>query len=85
MIRRAAHGSLVCNRKLSLWSDLANKLSGTKSFPEAFEAYSKSVSQRMQMAAEDGRKLVDECQQLTQKFTKSLGTDGRAQLRDKAG
>jgi len=61
--------------EVSLWSDLANKLSGTKSIPEALEAYSKSVSQRMQMAAEDGRKLVDECQQLTQKFTKSLGND----------
>jgi Phasin protein len=59
--------------EVSLWSDLANKLSGTKSIPEAFEAYSKTVSQRMQMAAEDGRKLVDEYQQLTQKITKSLG------------
>jgi len=59
--------------EVSLWSDLANKLSGTKSIPEAFEAYSKSVSQRMQMAAEDGRKMVDECQQLTQKIAKSLG------------
>jgi hypothetical protein len=26
--------------EVSLWSDLANKLSGTKSMPEAFEAYS---------------------------------------------
>ena len=59
--------------EVSLWSDLANKLSGTKSMPEAFEAYSQCVSQRMQMAAEDGRKLVDECQQLTQKVAKSLG------------
>ena len=59
--------------EVSLWSDLANKLSGTKSVPEAFEAYSKSVSQRMQMAAEDGRRLVDEYQQLTQKITRSLG------------
>ena len=35
--------------EVSLWSDLANKLSGTKSMPEAFEAYSQCVSQRMQM------------------------------------
>jgi len=27
----------------------------------------------MQMAAKDGRKLVDECKQLTQKVAKSLG------------
>jgi hypothetical protein len=59
--------------EVSLWSDLANKLSGTKSVPEAFEAYSKCVSQRMQMAADDGRRLVDECQQITQKIAKSLG------------
>ena len=59
--------------EVSLWSDLANKLSTTKSIPEAVEAYSRCVSQRMQMAAEDGRKLVDECQQAVQKLAKSLG------------
>lgn len=59
--------------EVSLWSDLANKLSGTKSIPEAFDAYTKSVSQRMQMAADDGRKLVEEYQQLTQKIARSVG------------
>jgi len=59
--------------EISLWSDLANKLSGSKSVPEAFEAYTKCVSQRMQMAAEDGRKLVDEAQQITQKIAQSMG------------
>ena len=59
--------------EISLWSDLANKLSSTHSVPEAFEAYSKCVSQRMQMAAEDAHQLVDESQQLMQKVTHSLG------------
>lgn len=59
--------------EISLWSDLASKLSSTKSVPEAFETYSKCMSQRMQMAADDGRKLVEEAQQLTQKLTQSLG------------
>jgi hypothetical protein len=59
--------------EVSLWSDLANKLSGTKSVPEALEAYTKCVSQRMQMAADDGRRMVDEAQQMTQKITQSLG------------
>jgi hypothetical protein len=59
--------------EVSLWSDLANKLSGTKSIPEALDAYTKSVSQRMQMAADDGRKLVEEYQQLTQKIARSVG------------
>ena len=59
--------------EMSLWSDLATKLGSTKSIPEAFEAYTKCMSQRMQMAADDGRKLVEEAQQITQKFAQSLG------------
>ena len=59
--------------EISLWSDLATKLSSTKSVPEAFETYTKCVSQRMQMAADDGRRLAEEAQQLTQKFAQSLG------------
>ena len=59
--------------EISLWSDFASKLSSTKSVPEAFETYTKCMSQRMQMAADDGRKLVEEAQQLTQKFAQSLG------------
>jgi len=59
--------------EISLWSDLATKLGSTKSIPEAFEAYTKCMSQRMQMAADDGRKLVEEAQQMTQKVVQSLG------------
>jgi len=59
--------------EVALWSDLAGKLTATRSVPEALEAYSKCVSQRMQMAADDGRRLVDESQQITQKLAKSLG------------
>lgn len=59
--------------EVSLWSDLANKLSATRSVPEALETYTKCVSQRMQMAADDGRRLVDESQQITQKISQSLG------------
>jgi hypothetical protein len=59
--------------EIKLWSDLANKLSTTHTVPEVFESCSKSVSERMQMAAEDGRRLFDESQQMTQKIAKSLG------------
>lgn len=59
--------------EIALWSDLASKLSATHTVPEALETYTKCVSQRMQMAADDGRRLVDESQQITQKITKSLG------------
>jgi phasin protein len=59
--------------EVSLWSDLANKLSATKSVPEALETYTKCVAQRMQMAADDGRRMVNEAQQMTQKFAQTLG------------
>jgi hypothetical protein len=62
--------------EISLWSDLASKLSSTKSVPEAVETYTKCMSQRMQMAADDGRRLVEEAQQMTQKFVRSL-SNGR--------
>ncbi|MGE5163414.1 MAG: phasin family protein, partial [Sphingobacteriales bacterium] len=60
--------------EVALWSDLASRLSATRSVPEALETYSKCVSERMKMAADDGRKLADEAQKITQKITKSLGT-----------
>src|ERR1041385_3721537 len=59
--------------EISLWTAFANKIAGPKRIPEPFEAYTKCVSQRMQMAADDGRKLVEEAQQMTQKFVQSLG------------
>ncbi len=55
-----------------LWSDLAAKLSASKTFPDALGAYQECVSQRMQMTAEDGRRLFDECQKITQKITQSF-------------
>src|SRR3954454_21444008 len=47
--------------EVAMWSELATKLTATRSVPEALEAYSKSVSQRMQMAADDGKRLFDNC------------------------
>jgi hypothetical protein len=58
---------------VGLWSDLATKLTATKTVPEALEAYAKCVSERMKMAVDDGRLLADEVQQITQKITKALG------------
>jgi hypothetical protein len=57
---------------VGLWSDLATKLTATKTVPEALEAYAKCVSERMKMAVDDGRLLADEAQQITQKIT-SIG------------
>jgi Phasin protein len=62
--------------EVDLWSDLASKLSATRSMPEALESYQKFVTQRMQMAAEDGRQLVEDCQKITQKMIRSLSSAG---------
>jgi hypothetical protein len=58
--------------EVALWSELATKLTATRPIPEALEAYTKCVSQRMQMTAEDGQRVFKDCQQITQKITKSL-------------
>ena len=44
------------------WTGLTNKWTVTRSLPEALGAYQECVTQRMQMAAEDGRRMSDECQ-----------------------
>jgi Phasin protein len=59
-----------------LWSELATKLAATRSVPDALGAYQECVTQRMQLAAEDGRRLFEECQKITHKITKAL-SNGR--------
>jgi hypothetical protein len=58
--------------EVDLWSELASKLAVTRSMPEALESYQKFVTQRMQMAAQDGRQMVEDYQKITQKMTGSL-------------
>ena len=62
--------------EVELWSDLAKRLSASQSVPEVVGAYQQCVAQRMQMAAEDGRRLYDDCQKITQTITRSL-SNGR--------
>jgi Phasin protein len=64
--------------EVSLWSELASKLSVTRSVPEAVQIYANCVSQRLQMAVDDGRRLAEEAQVISQKFAKSLGNGGKA-------
>jgi len=59
--------------EVELWSDLAAKLSASASIPEGMEAYRECVSHRMQMAAEDGRRLFEEGQKIIGTLTKSFG------------
>ena|SRR6516165_8635754 len=58
--------------EVDLWSGLANRLTATRSAPEALQAYQECVTQRMQMAADDGRRLFEECQKVSQKVTGAL-------------
>jgi len=58
--------------EVELWSQLAAKLTATRSVPEALGAYQESVAQRMQMAAEDGRKLAEDCKEILGKITQSV-------------
>ena len=62
--------------EVELWSDLAKRLSASQSVPDVVGAYQQCVAQRMQMAAEDGRRLYDDCQKITQTITRSL-SNGR--------
>ena len=58
--------------EIELWSDLANKLTATRTLPDAMGAYQESVAQRLQMAADDGRRLTAESQEIMGKITRAL-------------
>ena len=59
------------NSEIALWSELATKLSTPRSIPEVLEVYQRCAAQRMQLAVEDGQRLFDECQRITQRITQA--------------
>lgn len=61
-----------------LWTELAAKLAATHSILEAVEAYGRSVAQQMQMTAEDGQRLLHDCQEITQKITEAVSNGQQA-------
>ena len=58
--------------ELELWSELGKKLTSTHSVPEAVQIYQQSLTQRMQMAAEDSQKFAADCQKLAQKVARTM-------------
>jgi Phasin protein len=58
--------------EIDLWSQTAAKLGATRSFPEALSAYQECVTKRIQMAAEDGQRLSEECREMMGKMTNSM-------------
>jgi hypothetical protein len=68
------------HKEMELWSQLASNLAASRSVPEALELYQACVSQRLQMAMDDGVRFVEDWQGLTAKLTRSLsmGTSGKS-------
>jgi Phasin protein len=56
----------------TLWSDLMGKMAAARSAPELFGAYSNCLSQRLQMAGDDSRRLVDQYQRVAQQVADAL-------------
>jgi hypothetical protein len=56
---------------VQLWSDLAAKLATSRSFPEGLEAYRDCISHRLQMATQDGQRLLDDGQKVIGSVTNS--------------
>ena len=63
--------------EVKFWSELAGKLAATRSVPEGMETCSESIAHRLQMAAEDGRRLFEDGQKMIAALTGSL-TNGAA-------
>src|ERR1700686_5442197 len=59
--------------EMDLWSELGAKLGAIRSIPEALQAYQETMTKRMEMAAEDGQRLVTVSQEMAHKITRSLG------------
>jgi len=70
---KASHAWLArVKSEVDLWSDLATKVAASHSIPEGLETYRSCVSQRVQMAVEDGQRLFDETQKMIATITKSF-------------
>ena len=50
--------------EVQFWSELAGKLAASRSVPEGLGAYGEGISHRLQMAAEDGRRLFEDGQKM---------------------
>jgi len=58
--------------EVEFWSELAAKLAASRSVPEGLETYREGISQRMNMAAEDGQRLLEQGQKIVATVTSQL-------------
>jgi len=63
--------------EVDLWTELATKLSATRSVPEAVDACQTCVAQRIKMAADDGQRLSQDSQKIVSMVTRSLTNGSR--------
>ena len=56
--------------EIDAWSELAKKLTEARSVPESLQAYRRCLSQRLQLAAEDGQHLLDDAQKIVGVMTR---------------
>jgi hypothetical protein len=66
--------------ELEFWSDLSTKLAASRSVPEGMEAYRSGIAQRMQMVAEDGKRMLEDGQKLIATVTEKLSGGLSAKL-----
>lgn len=48
--------------EIDFWSDLAASMQNVRSIPEALGVYQQSLGRRVEMAAEDGRRMLEDSQ-----------------------
>ena len=65
--------------EVELWSDLAAKLTASRSLPEGLQAYQDCISHRVQMATEDSQRLLEDSQKVVAAVTNSLSSGLSAQ------
>ena len=58
--------------EVKFWSELSGRLAASRSVPEGMETCSGSIAHRLQMAAEDGRRLFEDGQKMIAAVTASL-------------
>jgi hypothetical protein len=58
--------------EIDLWSGLASRMATIRSAPEAMQAYQECLAERMQMGAEDGRRVAKQCEEVMQRITRSF-------------
>jgi hypothetical protein len=67
--------------EVDLWSDLATRVSSIRSAPEALAAWQECAVQRMKMAADDGRRLLEDSQKIMTTVTRAISSARPAALK----